>query len=140
MTNENSMYTSALATQTKQGEPQMTADRPTPPAHASIFQIMNGFHVAGAVSCLAKLGIPDLIDAAPKSAEELAAKIGADPQALYRLMRATACVGVLSEGPDGKFSQTPTSAVLRTDATPSLRAFAIMTGTEWHGRDGPIWI
>ena len=31
-------------------------------------------------------------------------------------MRATACVGVLSEGPDGKFSQTPMSAVLRSDA------------------------
>ena len=112
----------------------MTPDRPTPPAHTSIFQMMNGFHVAGAVSCLAQLGIPDLIDAAPKSADELAAKIGADPQALYRLMRATACVGVLSEGPDGKFSQTPTSAVLRTDATPSLRAFAIMCGREWHAR------
>jgi hypothetical protein len=26
------------------------------------------------------------------------------------------------------------SAILRSDATPSLRAFAIMTGREWHGR------
>src|SRR5580704_5270229 len=112
----------------------MTADRPAPPAHTGIFQMMNGAHVAGAVSCLAQLGIPDLIDAAPKSAGELAAQIGADPQALYRLMRATACVGVLSEGPDGKFSQTPMSAILRSDATPSLRAFAIMCGREWHGR------
>jgi O-methyltransferase domain/Dimerisation domain len=112
----------------------MIAERPAPPAHSSIFQLMNGFHVAGAVSCLALLGIPDLIDAAPKSADELASQIDVDPQALYRLMRATACVGVLSEGPDGKFSQTPMSAILRSDATPSLRAFAIMTGREWHGR------
>ncbi len=112
----------------------MTADRSTPPAHTSIFMLINGFYVAGAVSCLAQLGIPDLIDTAPKSADELAAKIGADPQALYRLMRATACVGILSEGPDGKFSQTTTSAILRSDATPSLRAFAIMTGREWHAR------
>ena len=99
-----------------------------------MFQIMNGAHVAGAVSCLAQLGIPDLIDAAPQSADELAKKIGAHPQALYRLMRATACVGVLSEGPDGKFSQTPMSRILRSDATPSLRALAIMGGREWHGR------
>jgi hypothetical protein len=112
----------------------MIADRPTPSAHTGIFMLMNGFHVAGAVSCLALLGIPDLVGAAPKSAEELATQIDADPQALYRLMRATACVGVLSEGPDGKFSQTPMSAILRSDATPSLRAFAIMTGREWHGR------
>jgi hypothetical protein len=95
---------------------------------------MNGPLVAGAVSCLAQLGIPDLVDAAPKSAEELAKEIGADAQALYRLMRATASVGVLSEGPDGKFSQTPSSRVLCSNATPGLRAFAIMTGREWHGR------
>jgi hypothetical protein len=49
-------------------------------------------------------------------------------------MRATASVGVLSEGPDGKFSQTPSSKVLCSDATPRLRAFAMMGGREWHGR------
>jgi hypothetical protein len=112
----------------------MTETRQAPPPHVGLFQILNGAHVAGAVSCLAQLGIPDLIDAAPKSAEELAAQIGADSSALYRLMRATACVGVLSEGPDGKFSQTPMSKVLRSDATPSLRSLAIMGGREWHGR------
>lgn len=99
-----------------------------------MLQLLNGAYVAGAVSCLAQLGIPDLIEAAPRSAEDLASQIGADPQALYRLMRATASLGVLSEGPDGKFSQTPMSKVLRKDATPSLRALAIMGGREWHGR------
>jgi hypothetical protein len=112
----------------------MTEQRQGPPAHVGVFQLLNGVHVAGAVSCLAQLGIPDLVEATPKSAEELASAIGANPQALYRLMRATACVGVLSEGPAGKFSQTPMSAVLRRDAQPSLRSFAIMGGLEWHGR------
>jgi C-methyltransferase len=60
---------------------------------------MNGAHVAGAVACLTQLGIPDLLNGAPRSSEELAKEIGADPRALYRLMRATACAGVLSEGP-----------------------------------------
>jgi C-methyltransferase len=41
---------------------------------------------------------------------------------------------VLSEGPDGKFSETPMSAVLRSNSSPSLRGFAIMHGTEWHAR------
>ncbi|MGB8472724.1 MAG: methyltransferase [Candidatus Acidiferrum sp.] len=112
----------------------MTPQRQTPPAHVGMLQLLNGAYVAGAVSCLAQLGIPDLIEAAPRSAEELASQIGAHPQALYRLMRATASVGVLSEGPDGKFSQTPMSKVLRKDATPSLRALAIMVGRDWHGR------
>jgi hypothetical protein len=112
----------------------MTAQPQTPPAHVGILQIINGAHVAGAVSCLAQLGIPDLVEAGPKSADELAQQIGADPEALYRLMRATASVGVLSEGRGGKFSQTPMSAVLRSDATPTLRSFAMMAGREWHGR------
>jgi hypothetical protein len=112
----------------------MTAQPQTPPAHVGILQIMNGGHVAGAIACLAQLGIPDLVDSAPKSTEELASQIGAEPQALYRLMRATASVGVLAEGPDGKFLQTPMSAALRSNATPSLRSVAIMGGREWHAR------
>jgi hypothetical protein len=111
----------------------MTEPRQAPPAHVAILQIMNGAHVAGAVACLTQLGIPDLLNGAPRSSEELAKEIGAEPQALYRLMRATACAGILSEGPEAMFSQTPQSAVLRSDAKPSLRAFAIMYGREWHG-------
>ena len=109
------------------------AAKQAPPPHVGILQILNGAHVAGAVSCLAQLGIPDLLENGAKSAEELAAQTGAQPDALYRLMRATASLGVLSEGPDRKFSQTPLSAVLRTNANPSLRGFAEMHGREWHG-------
>lgn len=112
----------------------MMEQRQAPPALVGVFQLLNGAHITGAISCLAQLGIPDFVEVAPKTAEELATQIGADPQALYRLMRATASVGVLSEGPDGKFSQTPTSAVLRSNATPSLRTFAIMIGSEWVSR------
>jgi hypothetical protein len=97
-------------------------------------QLLTGAHITGAIACLAQMGIPDLVEGGPKSAEQLAKQIGAQPQALYRLMRATASVGVLSEGPDGKFSETPLSAVLRSNGNPSLRAFAIMGGREWHGR------
>jgi hypothetical protein len=100
----------------------------------AMFQLMNGGYVAGAVACVAELRIPDLVESGPKSADELAAQIGANAQALYRLMRATACVGVLSEGSNGKFSQTPLSSVLRTDATPGLRGWVAMYGREWHTR------
>ncbi len=112
----------------------MTTQTPAPPAHIGMLQLLNGAHIAGAVSCLAQLGIPDLVEGGPRSAEELASQTGTNPQALYRLMRATACVGVLAERPDGTFSETPMSAVLRSNAKPSLRALAIMGGREWHGR------
>ena len=105
-----------------------------PPAHVGVMQLLSASYIAGAVSCLAQMGIPDLVEAGPKSAKELASQIGADPEALHRLMRATASVGVLSEGPDGKFSETAMSAVLRSNGKPSLRAVAMMGGREWHGR------
>jgi hypothetical protein len=106
----------------------------TRPPHIGILEIMSGVFIAGAVSCLARLGIPDLVEHGPKSAEELAAKIGAQPRELYRLMRATASVGVLAEGSDGNFSQTPMSEVLRSNANPSLRSFAMMSGRDWHSQ------
>ena len=86
------------------------------------------------MSCLAQLGIPDLLENGAKSAEGLARQIGAQPVALYRLTRATACVGVLAEDSDGKFSQTPMPAVLCSKAQPSLQGLAIMRGCEWHAR------
>jgi hypothetical protein len=111
-----------------------TAQTQTPPAHAAMFQLLSGASVTGAIACVARLGVPDLVEAGPKSPEELARETGVKPRELYRLMRATASVGVLAEGADGKFSETPLSAVLRGNANPSLRAFAIMHGREWHGR------
>lgn len=97
-------------------------------------QLVTGGMIAGAVSALARLGVADHLDAGPLSAEELAAKVGAQPGPLYRLMRATASVGVLAEGPQGKFSQTPVSALLRTTGSPSLRGWAMMNSQEWHMR------
>jgi hypothetical protein len=105
-----------------------------PPAQVGMLPLLNGMFITGALACLAQLGIPDLVEAGPRSAEELAGETGAQPRALYRLMRATASVGVLSEGADGKFSETALSAVLRSNANPSLRAFAILHGKEWHAR------
>jgi O-methyltransferase domain/Dimerisation domain len=99
-----------------------------------MMQMLSGMMVAGAVSTLARLGVPDLLEDGPKSAEELAPKVGAQAVPLFRLMRATASVGVLAEGADGKFSQTPLSAVLCTNATPSLRGWATMLSQEWHMR------
>jgi hypothetical protein len=117
----------------------MTVQPQTQPAHVAILQIMNGGHVAGAVACLAQLGIPDLVDGAPKSAEELASQIGADPQALYRLMRATASVGVLAErGPTSfrkRRCRQPCAATLLPAYGP-LRSWAAESGT---GADGLTW-
>jgi len=82
------------------------------------------------VSVMAKLGIPDHLEAGPKTSEELSGPVGANADSLYRFLRAAASVGLTAEGADGKFSQTPMSDVLRSNAQPSLRGFAIMGGHE----------
>jgi hypothetical protein len=104
------------------------------PPHEGILQLLSGIFIAGAVAALAELGVPDLLEGGPKSAKELASETGAQADPLYRLMRATSSVGVLTEGADGKFSQTPMSAVLRKNARPSLGGYARMTGRDWHHR------
>ena len=43
-----------------ESEPDYT--EPDSSAHSGILQIVNGAYVAGAVSCLAQLGIPDLLE------------------------------------------------------------------------------
>jgi hypothetical protein len=98
-----------------------------------MLQILNGVYIAGTVACLAQLGVPDLVELGPKSPQELATQLEVQPDGLYRLMRAAASIGVLCEGTDGRFSETPLSAVLRSNANPSLKGLAIMTGREWHG-------
>ena len=66
----------------------------TLPPVVQMLQMLHGLHLTSCLSCLATLGVPDLVEHGPKSAEELAAQVGANPQALYRLMRLTASIGV----------------------------------------------
>jgi hypothetical protein len=93
-----------------------------------------GGWISSAVCALARLGVPDHIDDKPRSAEEIAPLVGAKPDLLYRLMRATSAVGVLAETPDHKFVQTPVSQTLRSDAVPCMRDVALFNSDEWHMR------
>ena len=93
-----------------------------------------GRWISGTVCAVARLGVADHVDSTPRSCEELAAKVGASPDHLYRLLRASAGVGVLSETADRKFVQTPLSAALRSDAQPCLRNVGFMFSDEWQTR------
>ena len=110
----------------------MTPENHSPPPHIHLMGMLSGVYVAGALAGLARLGIADLVAKGPRAPDDLARAAGVDAGALYRLMRATASLGVLVEQPDGRFAETPMSACLRRDANPSLRALAIMGGQEWH--------
>jgi O-methyltransferase domain len=72
--------------------------------------------------------VPDLLADGPRSSAELAEAAGADEDALYRLLRALASVGVLHEDEGRRFSLTELGDPLRSDATGSLAGWAAMVG------------
>lgn len=108
----------------------------TPPPSAQLMQIMFGMIPTLAIGVAAKFGIADLLKDGPKTATELASLASVHPRSLYRLLRATASVGVFSEDADGRFSLTPLAEPLRSDVPDSIRAFAIFYSADWHMR---VW-
>jgi hypothetical protein len=91
-------------------------------------QMLAGFAMTHSIYAAAKLGIADLLDAGPRTAEELARLAGVHAPSLYRLLRALSSIGVFSETSPATFALTPTAQRLRTDTPDSLRAWAIVTG------------
>lgn len=79
------------------------------------------------VLVFARLRIADELDAGPATAKELAPRIGANPDALARLLAAASSFGVVSSSPDGSFRLTPLGRQL-CDGPESPAAFARFIG------------
>ena len=103
--------------------------------HAQVAQTLMGQVTSSTVAALARLGIPDQLESGPKTVDELAQAVNAQPDLLFRLMRATASIGFLAQTPEGKWAQTPKSDVLRTNASRTLRHWAVMSADEWCTRN-----
>lgn len=67
------------------------------------------------VEVLVELEVADHLAAGPLPVQELAARSGAHADALYRVLRCAAAVGVFAEGPKHVFSLTPLADGLRSD-------------------------
>jgi hypothetical protein len=96
--------------------------------------MMTGYWVSQAIHVAAKLGLADVLQDGPKSSEELARAVGADPRALYRLLRALASVGVFSETEERRFGLTPLAGYLQSGTPGSLRSYAIGLCESWFWR------
>lgn len=88
-------------------------------------QLLNGYQATQAIHVAAVLGVADHLSAAPVSVDVLARAVGADRDALYRLLRALAALRVFREHDGRSFSTTPMGACLRSDADPSVRPWAM---------------
>jgi hypothetical protein len=98
------------------------------PAAVALRRLVNGFQVSQAIHVAATLGIADLLADGPRSSDELAADTGADEDALYRLLRALAAVGVFREDEDRRFAQTELGEGLRSDASDGIAGWAKFVG------------
>ena len=95
---------------------------------SALSQMLLGNRVQQAIYVVAKLGIADLLKNGPKGIEELAETVGADPVALFRLLRALASVGIFAEDEQGCFELTPIASLLQTGTRNSKHAFALWSG------------
>jgi hypothetical protein len=93
--------------------------------------------VSSALYAVTNLGIPDLLKNGAKPARELAAACGANEDAVYRVLRALATVGVVTENPPRSFALTAEGALLRADRDDSLRDMVLWLGNKFHFQTYP---
>jgi hypothetical protein len=94
---------------------------------ATLQQIAGGYCVPRCLHLVADLGVADALNEPPLTAAELAASVGAHPDALGRALRLLAAHGVF-EAQGDTFRHSPASLLLRGDHPTSMRAFVRMIG------------
>ncbi|HEX8150536.1 MAG TPA: methyltransferase [Pyrinomonadaceae bacterium] len=103
----------------------------TPPA-LLLRRLIGSYRITHAVKAAAQLGVADHLGERPQGANELAARLSVNPQALYRLLRTLVSIGLLADAGDGLFTLTPVGACLRRDAPDGMRAWALCEGAEYY--------
>ncbi len=94
---------------------------------STLLEVAGGYCVPRCLHVVANLGVADALDETSRTAAELAAAVGAHPDALDRVMRLLCAHGVF-ECHDDTFRHSPASRFLRTDHPQSMRAYARMIG------------
>lgn len=109
------------------------------PPRVALQQLVHGYRVTQMLSVVAKLGIPDQLEGGPRTAEELAAATGVHPDALYRLLRTLASIGVFEEIAPRRFALTPLADLLRTAHPSSFRSMAAYQGDDAYRAWGDLF-
>jgi len=101
-------------------------------ASEQMSRMIKGYWVSQIVGTLAMLGIPDRLGEGTLAYDVLATDIGCEPRATYRLLRASAAVGVLTALPAGHFGLTRLGQKLRSNVAGSMRDVAIALTAPAH--------
>jgi hypothetical protein len=100
----------------------------------ALLDLIGGFRLSQMVAIVARLRIADHLRDGPRTARALAQLTDSDPDALYRVLRTLASIGVFAEeGPD-LFRLTAMGDWLRSDVPGSVRIAAEVVGEDWMWR------
>jgi hypothetical protein len=103
------------------------------PAPLALVEMTSAAHmVSNGIFAVTRLGVADHLAGGPRRCEELAIAVGAEPVALYRLMRALASAGVFEQLSEQRFALNDVSRCLVRDAPGSLNAFMLLASQPWH--------
>jgi hypothetical protein len=97
-----------------------------------LMQFACGFVASRALSIVAEIRIADLLANGPKPVAELAKATKTNEDALYRVLRALASLGLFSEVAPRKFGLTAASEFLRSDVPGSMREMVLFFGDPFH--------
>ncbi|HXY64866.1 MAG TPA: methyltransferase [Mycobacterium sp.] len=100
------------------------------PAPQAMSELIVGHMVSQAIAVAAELRLADALANGPLPRDELARRVGANPAALARLLRALIGRGIFRELRDGRYALTPLAATLRSDAPLSVAGLARFYGSE----------
>ncbi len=84
------------------------------------------------ITAAADLGVADALTDGPLPVDELAGKVGANPDALRRLLRALISRGIFALRDDGRYELNSMAELLRSDAPVSMAAMARFVGSRHH--------
>ncbi|WP_280382819.1 methyltransferase [Nocardia wallacei] len=102
------------------------------PGPVTLMELLAAGWLTQAVHAAAALGVADALAAGPRTRGELARAVGADEDALGRLLRLLASYGIFARRRDGRYALTPAARALCRDAPVSLRDAALFFGSATH--------
>jgi len=107
-----------------------------------LIEMAMGYFRSRALGAAARLGVADALGDEERTVKDLAAACGAEPAALYRLLRALASFGVVAETSPGSFVLTSLGKPLSKDAPDSAWAgivfWADLLADEWSYLTGCV--
>src|SRR3984893_9503569 len=96
---------------------------------AAVLEMILATWVSQAITAAAQLGVADALAPGPLTIEELAARVGADADALRRLLRALIGRGIFRRRRDGRYELNSLASTLCSDAPVSMTSAARFYGS-----------